>query len=252
MRRGIGAAGIFARKELDQKKESVGESLRLSRANQIAEGLDLLKTKLQKFSSKYRDRILADESLCEAFLEICFALGIDPLVSDKSVWDGIFGGGRFLPEVAVQVLACLRNTRDLNGGIMSLNAVASGVNRMRGDRYATVTEADVIRACRELRVLGEGVLWTQDRFVFYLPDGVSPDSLLILSAIHEKGVKRSEIPKFGKAREDIAITGLIRDGAVWVDLGEVSEKGSLADRCLRQEASYWLSPEESGFSLQLN
>ena len=243
MRRGFGAAGIAKRKDDDDKLGRIGQDLRDDRDDKISTALTALKDKLRNFSAKYRQQITSDPELCQQFLSVCTAIGLDPLVSDKSVWDGIFGGGRFLPEVSVQLLKELSMTRSENGGVMELADCVKKINiRRGGGKYANVTESDIARCVRELECLGEGVLWIEKinrvSFIFYAPDEIGPDSHFILG---EMGATRklsmSQILKFGwaQSRIDLALSQLIRDGIIWLDMPNTSSVFS-------NESLFFLAP----------
>lgn len=61
----------------------------------------------------------------QQFLQMCAPLGVDPLLSKKSFWDGVLGMGDFYYELAVKVAEACISSRTRNGGIMSIAEVQS-------------------------------------------------------------------------------------------------------------------------------
>ena len=226
MRRGFGAAGIAQRKNDDVKLGEIGQVMRDEREEKIKAALEALKIKLRKFSAKFRDQIISDPELCQQFLSVCSGIGLDPLVSDRSVWDDIFGGGRFLPEVSVQVLNVCTESRIENGGVMELEECVNRINKRRGGgRYANVGKSDVERCVKQLECLGEGGLSikvvNKIPFIFYSTEDIGPDALHLIGELGRcASLSHSEIRKtynWARARSEQALTSLIRDGIVWVD-----------------------------------
>ena len=224
MRRGLGASSIFREKDKDRVKQEYGNELRSKREADIANELETLKDKLRHFSAKFRSEISEDSKLCEAFLTICDLIDLDPLVSDKNIWEDIFGGGRFLPEVSLQLLAVCRDTRDENGGVLEISECTRRINRRRGGgKYANVTDKDVRRAVKELRCLSETgderlleIRKIGNKEVVVYAAMISDDVGNILAHLMTKG-GRDDRKSLEKKFPGGGIDCLIRDGQVWLD-----------------------------------
>lgn len=244
MRRGFGAAGLAKRKDDDDRLNKLGQEIRDEREEKVSAALAVLKDKLRKFSAKYRNQITADPELCQQFLSVCTAIGLDPLVSDRSVWDDIFGGGRFLPEVSVQLLKEVSLSRSENGGVMELADCVRKINTRRGGgRYANVTESDITRCVKELECFGQGIMWIEKinkvKFIFYSPDEIGPDSLYILGELGDKRkIAMKDLKRLGwsQSRTELALSQLIRDGIIWVDLNANSSV------VLSNDSLFYLAP----------
>jgi ESCRT-II complex subunit VPS22 len=218
--------------------------MREDREAQIKTALEELKKKLRKFSAKFREQIVSDPELCRQFLNVCDKIGLDPLVSDRSIWDDIFGGGRFLPEVSVQLLRVVSETRADNGGVMELSECVKKINvRRGGGRYANVNESDINRCVKELECLGKGILWIEvvgkKSFIFYAPEEIGPDSMHLIGEMGASLKESfSDVCKrlgWSSSRAEMAFTQLISQGVVWVD----DHKGTGA---ISDEVAIYLAP----------
>jgi len=64
-----------------------------------------LETKLTEFADKHRSEIQNDPAFRHQFLQMCAPLGVDPLLSKKSFWNGVLGMGDFYYEL-VSIIIC--------------------------------------------------------------------------------------------------------------------------------------------------
>ena len=84
-----------------------------------------LETKLKEFAEKHQHDIQHDPAFRTQFLQMCAPLGVDPLLSKKSFWNGVLGVGDFYYELAVKVAEACLASRSKNGGIISIREVQS-------------------------------------------------------------------------------------------------------------------------------
>lgn len=70
------------------------------------------------------------------------------------MWAELLGFGDFYYELGVQLVEACLASRQLNGGLMELGALRAAVERRRGSRSDPVSEDDIVRAVRKLKVGG--------------------------------------------------------------------------------------------------
>ena len=68
------------------------------------------------------------------------------------MWAELLGFGDFYYELGVQVLEACWASRPLNGGLMELGAVRAAVVKRRGQRADPISEDDILRAVKKLKV----------------------------------------------------------------------------------------------------
>jgi ESCRT-II complex subunit VPS22 len=68
------------------------------------------------------------------------------------MWNELLGFGDFYYELGVQLVEACLASRPLNGGLMELGQLRAAVERRRGSRSDPVSEDDIVRAIRKLKV----------------------------------------------------------------------------------------------------
>jgi ESCRT-II complex subunit VPS22 len=80
------------------------------------------------------------------------------------MWNELLGFGDFYYELGVQLVEACLGSRPLNGGLMELGQLRAAVERRRGSRSDPVSEDDIVRAIRKLKVgSGEHTMWVTSR-----------------------------------------------------------------------------------------
>jgi hypothetical protein len=70
----------------------------------------------------------------------------------QGMWNELLGFGDFYYELGVQLVEACLASRPLNGGLMELGQLRAAVERRRGSRSDPVSEDDIVRAIRKLKV----------------------------------------------------------------------------------------------------
>ena len=68
------------------------------------------------------------------------------------MWNELLGFGDFYYELGVQILEACLASRPLNGGIMELGQLRVAVTRRRGSLADPISDDDIIRAIKKLKV----------------------------------------------------------------------------------------------------
>lgn len=133
-RRGVGLSA-FSRNALTQDSyASHGAYLRSTHAESLANQLSVFQAALHNFSIAHGAEIRSSPTFRAEFARMCNAIGVDPLASSHhrstkggkekggSFWTQILGGtvNDFYFDLAVRIVEICRETRDENGGMISI------------------------------------------------------------------------------------------------------------------------------------
>ena len=217
----------YAQKKADELK---AESLQLA-----IDTVHKLQTKLSDFAQKHQKELRNDPVFRQRFLDMCAPLGIDPLASQKSVWNRLLGMGDFYHELAVKVAEVCLAHRSTNGGIMSVSEVQSILqSRSHRNRSGSaskdvpqVSPSDILVAVSKLAKLGGGfrtVTVGKSVLIVSVPTELDHDHVQVLAvaqATPRNGITirqiRDALPGWSQDRADRAATLLLREGMAWLD-----------------------------------
>jgi len=192
----------------------------------MKEQLSLFKSKLEEFAQKHKSDIRKDPVFRAQFHVMCANIGVDPLASNKGMWAELLGFGDFYYELGVQVLEACWASRPLNGGLMELGAVRAAVVKRRGQRADPISEDDILRAVKKLKVLGGGldvVTVGARTYIRSVPVELNTDTNKVLELAEVKGfISEAELmQKAGwthdRARECLSV--LLKEGMAMIDDG---------------------------------
>jgi len=225
MRRGVGISGLQHVAAANDHFKKVGNEVKQSNLQSMKKQLELFRSKLEEFAMKHKNEIRKDPEFRAKFHQMCANIGVDPLASNKGVWAKALGIGDFYYELGVQIVEACWATRESSGGLMELPMLLKYVNRRRGKLAEPVSEDDVVRAIKKIRVLGNGqfelVTIGKQQYIRSVPGELSLDSNKILELAQVKGyVTKSEVlkvPGWSNARTDAALEGMLKQGLAWVD-----------------------------------
>eukprot|EP00775_Hariotina_reticulata_P006892 gene6892-7108_t len=157
MRRRPGIAGLQRDVQAREQFRTTGEEVRRATLQQMKDQLILFKSKLEEFAMKHKADIRRDPIFRAQFHTMCANIGVDPLASNKGMWNELLGLGDFYYELGVQLLEACMASRPMNGGIVELGQLRAAVTRRRGSLSDPVSDDDIIRAIKKLKVLGGGI-----------------------------------------------------------------------------------------------
>lgn len=230
MRRGVGVGAIKA--QADQRAKIQAEANKLDErelANMTAT-LALFRQQLEAFAGKHKKAINADPVLRKRFHEMCSAIGVDPLSSQRGFWSDLLGVGDFYYELGVQIADVCIRTRHRNGGLLEINALRAYLALVRSKSAPAVSVDDIERAVGKLRVLGGGftvrVLGqppNELRVVQSVPLELNGDHAAALQLARDRGGRLTvaELAAAGwdRARSEQTLEFLEREGMAWIDDG---------------------------------
>jgi ESCRT-II complex subunit VPS22 len=148
------------------------------------------------------------------------------LHASQGVWAEMLGFGDFYYELGVQIVEASLATRSIHGGLMDLPSLLKYVQRRRGSQSDPITEDDVIRAIKKLKMLGNGfdhVIIGHKSYVRCVPGELNTDKNKVLELAQGKGYvsKQGVIETTGwrEQRVDDLLTSLLKEGLAMVDEG---------------------------------
>jgi ESCRT-II complex subunit VPS22 len=228
MRRKVGVAAIKARQEEKEKYNKVGTQLETEKLSSVQDTLTTFKTNLTEFARKHKDRINGDPEFRQQFHQMCVSVGVDPLASGKGFWADLLGFGDFYYELGVKLITICLQTRNVNGGIITLKDLLVRLRGYHGKNssIANINQEDLYRALDKVSVLGNSIrvvtLPSKEKVVLSIPMEINVDHELVISyALESNGC----IPKerflqnnaWTVERLQRVINPLIEEGAIWID-----------------------------------
>eukprot|EP00939_MAST-03C_sp_MAST-3C-sp1_P004740 g4740.t1 len=238
IRRRGGIAALKAKKLALEKAKKAGESLEEERIEHVEKVVSEFKKNLEVFAKKHRDDINRDPEFRRDFQVLCQNIGVDPLASSKGFWADLLGLNDFYYELGVQIVDVCLTTRNRNGGLLALPELLRRLHAMRTASTRKVSKHDVVTAISKLKRLGGGFKVVEQNGVSYVrsvPSELSTEQSKLLDlgkanggVISQDLVEREM--KWTSTFAEYAISTLVREGIVWVDLGEGGKDG---------DATYW-------------
>ena len=151
--------------------------------------MSLFKSKLEEFANKHKRSIREDPIFRAQFQRMCSKIGVDPLASNKGVWAKL-GVSQFYTELSIQIVDVCLSTRELNGGLISMDDLIKCINVMKGSNAVELSEDDIERAVSKLAVLKGGfkVLSSgSQKHVLSVPVELNQDNSEILKLVKDQG-----------------------------------------------------------------
>ncbi|XP_029821198.1 vacuolar-sorting protein SNF8 [Manacus vitellinus] len=184
----------------------------------MSKQLDMFKTNLEEFASKHKQEIRKNPEFRVQFQDMCATIGVDPLASGKGFWSEMLGVGDFYYELGVQIIEVCLALKHRNGGLITLEELHQQVLKGRGKFAQDVSQDDLLRAIKKLKVLGNGfgIIPVGGTFLIQsVPAELNMDHTVVLQLAEKKGfVTVSEIKSSLKWETERAKQVLVRGGLV--------------------------------------
>lgn len=236
MRRRPGV-GAIQKKKLDAERyKDKGSELAENQLSEMSKQLETFRANLEDFARDHREEIKKDPDFRRHFQEMCASIGVDPLASSKGFWSEMLGVGDFYYELGVQIVEVCMASSHKTGGLMELGELRRRLIRGRGKSkvHQEISEDDLLRAVKKLKILGNGFtvipLDSGRYLVQSVPGEFSMDQTAILQKAENNGGKvtaASLSAELGwdSKRIERALDLLMKDGLAWVD---------------KQDHSFWI------------
>jgi len=225
MRRRPGIQGLQRGQQAKAQFKAVGDQASEVRLEQMRAQMAGFKQSLQEFAMKHRSEIRKNPAFRLQFHKMCANCGVDPLQSNKGTFAELLGIGDFYYELGVQIVEACLATRELNGGLMEISALLKYVKRRRGNGATDISEDDIMRSVKKLKVLGSGFevsSFGTQTMVRSVPVELNKDHNLLLEKAQTRGyVSKAELEQSGWSteRSKAALQHMLKEGLALLDLG---------------------------------
>ncbi|CAB1434270.1 unnamed protein product [Pleuronectes platessa] len=231
-RRGVGAGAVAKKKLAEAKYKERGNVLAEDQIVQMSKQLETFKSNLEEFASKHKQEIRKSSEFRVQFQEMCATIGVDPLASGKRLLVG--------------------DARCRNGGLITLNELHQRVLSGRGKYAQDVSQDDLMRAIKKLKVMGNGfgmIPVGGSYLVQSVPAELNMDHTVVLQLAEKKGfVTVGEIKeglKWEKERACHVLDHLLKEGLAWVDSQAAGESQYWFPALFSELTSRDVTPEEA-------
>jgi len=235
-RRTAGIGAIQKDKRKAELFKGKGNELSENAFAEMAKQTETFRTKLEDFAHDHKTEIKKDPQFRKHFQEMCASIGVDPLASSKGFWSEMLGVGDFYYELSVQIVEVCMAASHRTGGLMDLGDLRRRLIRSRSNKSQDISNDDIIRAIKKLKILGNGftlIPLSGDKFLVQsVPGELSMDQTVILQKAESNGGKvtvstlKSDLG-WDDERSNRALDRLMSDGLAWID-----DQGS--------ETSFWI------------
>ncbi|RMB94802.1 hypothetical protein DUI87_28781 [Hirundo rustica rustica] len=212
-RRGVGAGAIARKKLTEAKYKERGTVLAEDQLAQMSKQLETFRTHLEAFASKHKQEIRKSPEFRLQFQ-----------TSGKGFWAEMLGVGDFYYELGVQIIEVCLALKHRNGGLITLQELQQQVLKGRGKFAQDVSQDDLLRAIKKLKVLGNGfgIIPVGGTFLVQsVPAELNMDHTVVLQLAEKKGfVTVSEIRdslKWETERARQVLEHLLKEGLAWLD-----------------------------------
>ena len=239
MRRRAAGIGAIQKDKLNkQALKEKGNELQENLFSEMARQTDTFRTNLEEFAREHKNDIKKDPEFRQHFQEMCASIGVDPLASSKGFWSEMLGFGDFYYELAVQIVEVCMAASHRTGGLMEIRDLRQRLIKSRGSKRDDISNDDILRAIKKLKILGNGfslIPLDNDKYLVQsVPGELSMDQTVILQKAEANGghVSITFLKKtlnWEHERSQRAIDRLLVDGLAWIDT-QTSEN----------EAWYWI------------
>lgn len=227
MRRRAGVGAIHKQKLEAEKYKDKGSELQESQFEQMTKQLEVFRENLEDFASKHKQEIKKNAQFRRQFQEMCAAIGVDPLASNKGFWS-VLGMGDFYYELCVQVVEVCLAANHSTGGFMELAELRRRLIAARGQKahHQEITSEDILMATKKLKVFGDGfsvIPMGKGKFMVQsVPGELSMQETAVMTLAADKnGFVSAQLImdqlKWNEFRTQQALDKIVGDGLAWID-----------------------------------
>ncbi len=179
-RRGAGIGAIQKGKKAAELYKDKGTVLQANAFQEMAKQTETFREKLEEFAREHKSDIKKDPEFRRHFQEMCASIGVDPLASSKGFWSEMLGVGDFYYELSVQIVEVCMAASHRTGGLMDVDELRIRLIKSRGGKHSKnqvqqqitvsfqtirvtrtsfsqeITNDDILRAIKKLKILGNG------------------------------------------------------------------------------------------------
>jgi ESCRT-II complex subunit VPS22 len=180
---------------MQRKREREQREKTLNAANedkmaQMRQIYNDLKLNMSKYSSQYENQIRNNKEVRAKFINICNKIGIDPIVSKRSMWGML---GDFYNQISIQILRICEKTKELNGGLLKIQDLLTIFNRTYPSNQ--IDRNDVAKAVENIMKLGNGCKIVDNTYISTVPFELSNDQVSLMKMADVSGFVSENIAR---------------------------------------------------------
>ena len=185
---------------------------------ELEQQLSIFQERLIYFAKKHNNEIKANPEFRSKFMHMCSSIGIDPLsLFDKD--KHLFSVDDFYYEISVKVIEICRQTKDMNGGVISFDELENGYFV-----HLNVERPDLENAIDMLKSLDGGFETFHIRgkkFLRSVPNELTSDQTKILEICSVLGYASIPLLKanllWKNVRSKAILEEMVANGLLWID-----------------------------------
>mmetsp|Transcript_42001 Transcript_42001/g.48716 ORF Transcript_42001/g.48716 Transcript_42001/m.48716 type:complete len:238 (+) Transcript_42001:25-738(+) len=212
------ASMLEKQKQEAMKKQAYAQALDQKKA-ELKKVYEEFQASLLNFAKERPKEIKKNPESRSKFNQMCLDLGIDPMVSKKTMWSDI-GFGDYYSELAIKIYRILISKRKTNGGLMKISDVVEVYNKRSKDPEDKIQRDDVKKALESISELGSACT-LKGEYICSVPIDLSDDSMDLLTVAEEHGyVSAALLAKargWPEERFKRQINQMLSEGLVWID-----------------------------------
>lgn len=205
----------------DHKKEKyddISTTVLERQSFELNEQLAIFQERLVTFSKKHNNEIQANPEFRSRFMRMCASIGIDPLsLFDKD--KHLFNFNDFYYEVCVKVIEICRQTKDMNGGVISFDELEKGYFKP-----LNVDMVDLEQSIDMLKSLDggfESFTIRGKKFLRSVPNELTGDQTKILEICSILGYASISLLRanldWKAVRSSAVLNEMVAGGLLWID-----------------------------------
>lgn len=205
----------------------VGKTLAEKHTDELSTQLATLQSALVNFATTHAEDIARNPDFRQKYTTICCRVGIDPLDLYMHAQQAKAVRTDYVTALAVRIVEVCQETRDMNGGLISINELCLIINSSRAVALS-VDEESILEAINLLGSLGkgyqhmttEGKLWL--KFLLAASGTISNDQKRVFELCEFMGgfvTLRLLLDNYewDKVRAKLVLDEMIMDGLLWID-----------------------------------
>lgn len=211
--------GLSAFDGLEKDKfQNVSSNVLDRQSKELDQQLTVFRDRLIKFAKTHNNELKANPEFRSRFVRMCSSIGIDPL----SIFDRdqhLFNVDDFYYEICVKIIEVCRETKDMNGGIISFDELLYGYFK-----NLDVKTEDLEKSIGMINSLEGGfeVLKIRGKkFLQSVPNELTGDQTRILEVCSIMGYASLSLLKanfkWDLIRSKSVLNEMVANGLLWVD-----------------------------------
>lgn len=227
----IGLTSFDEMAKTEEEFAKLGNTFLLQRSQELSTQLQVFQGALVNYAKEHGQEIAHNPTFRSEFSKICHSFGVDPLFLTSSQ-----DPKSFYYELSIRIIKLCNETRDLNGGMISLGECCK--------MLSNASEKDVLKSLEILKPLGDEISLVgigSHSYIKSVPHHLNQDQSLVLDTCNIlRSVSISLLRanfKWTALRSKTVLDEMVSCGLLWVDNQD-------------EEKQFWMITLQDGVDLQ--